>query len=203
MDELFTRYGLNPTEFMRVLTKSKSFIAGGSACYIFCGGDPAKFNGDIDIWIPNCPRRRDYEEAEHDREKRKQVALHRHKIDILEGYIQSCGYQPKYATDKGFQEEYLNPEHSLFKKIVAVTTLEFMDKRIQIISSPETPEGILNSFDYSFCAVGYTADGSFFGKELVLTTEKKGYVMNPSRSVERNQMRRKKYEERGFTIVEI
>lgn len=194
-----SNFGFNPSEFKRLLNQTGCFIAGGAASYILCGEDPATFDGDIDVWYPLAPPRDSFDGEPSTKVDLLRVNAYHYSRGLIEKYMQEHGYQ-NAGFDKDFTMEYTNKENPLSKEILCVLCYQFMNRKVQFIFAFGNPDTILNSFDYSFCAVGYGADNKFFGKDLELTKEKKGYPMNPARTPGRDAMRREKYEKRGYKI---
>lgn len=84
-----------------------------------------------------------------------------------------------------------------------VWTFKKGSKQVQIIYAYDGRDDILKRFDFSFCAVGHDpSTGQFFGPELELTKTGKGYLMNADPERPNVMARRKKYEERGFTLTD-
>jgi hypothetical protein len=198
MDSLYKRFGFKPSDFKDTLAQTGSFVAGGAAVHMLLGRDPAEFDGDIDIWYPNAPPR-DGEDSDNI----LKINAYRYASKLIEEYIRAHGYQ--YVSDDiDFTREYTAKENPLNKEILSVTSFEGPQKRrVQIIYALNGAYEILSSFDYSFCSVACDAKNEFFGKDLELTKIGEGYPLMPSRSPERDKMRREKYEKRGFKILDV
>jgi hypothetical protein len=200
MDSLLNSFGFNPIEFHDLLSRTGCFVAGGAVAHILRGNSTETFDGDIDIWYPNSPGRNYTDEvvSEDDQAKR---GPYTYAIDEVTNYLKYHGYN--YDNhDTAFTIEYTNKENLLSTQIMGVTSFVCMKKRVQMICAFNSPEEVLNTFDYSFCAVGYKPDIGFFGKELELTKEGKGYKMNPAKTPGRDAMRLEKYMKRDFTVIE-
>ena len=201
MDSLVSTFGFDPVIFHSVLSRTGCFIAGGAPTHILRGGDAKTFDGDIDIWYPHSPQRDILFSDLPDSNELMKINAYLYTKDLLMKYIESHGYL-MMNDDFQLSQEYTTKDNVLNKQILKVLSYKIGSKRIQLIFGFGTREEILNSFDYSFCAVGYRANKQFFGNELELTRTGKGYAMNPARTPGRDEIRRKKYEARGFTIIE-
>lgn len=201
MDSLYREFGFDPKELKELLSNTGSFVAGGAAAHMLCEKDPKTFDGDLDIWYTNAPPRDAFAvDPPYGQYEIVKVNAFLYARPLLEKYIENHGYK---VMNRDFEltQEYTNKENPLSKEILCVMPFEFGNKRVQIIYALGGPREILNSFDYSFCAVGCGADNKFFGNELEMTKEGKGYAMNPARTPGRDAKRREKYAKRGFTIV--
>ncbi len=198
MDSMYKQFGFNPAKFREMLTLTGSFVAGGAAAHMLRGGNPADFDGDLDIWYTYAPTR---EQEEGDKYYIVKVNAYHDASKLIDDYIVEHGYK-RTPNDQTFTLEYTNKENPLSKEILVVHSYTFMKRNVQVIYALKGPDEILDSFDYSFCAVGCDHTGGFFGKDLDLTRQGKGYPLMPSRNEERDTMRREKYAKRGFTIVE-
>ena len=200
MDTLFNRFGFIPVEFRDLLSRTGCFVAGGAVAHILRGNSVGTFDGDIDIWYPNSPERNYTDEvvSEEDQAKRGPYS---YAVDEITTYLKNHGYNYD-NNDIAFAIEYTNKENPMNTQIMNVTSFVVMKKRVQLICAFNSAQDVLDTFDYSFCAVAYKPDIGFFGRELELTKEGKGYKMNPARNSGRDAMRLEKYMKRGFTLIE-
>jgi hypothetical protein len=156
----------------------------------------------LDIWYPCAPPK------EGDCTP-PQVYTFRGAIEEFKSFIQTQGNTGAYVKERrqcpvdaiSFEyTEKTNPLHTMIRKLQSFVSPN--GKKIQVIYAMADRDRILDSFDFSFCAVGYDPkDGKIFGKELELTKNGKGYVMTPAKNEERHKERQEKYERRGFKVI--
>lgn len=244
---------LDHDALFELMTKYSGFIAGGAATHAFCELPLDRFDGDVDIWIPNTPTTEHLfqgvpgEELYEDDIGRAFAAYFTTQgyalADILYAFSEVTRIPVDYQSaadslllsesnhlkgvlwgieDHGYEtlgrgRHYFKPFTPLSKPcritctygnsplgvhLREIWTFKKGDKQVQVIHAYQGRDDILKNFDFSFCAVGYDpATDQFFGPELELTKDRKGYLMSPLYSLADTSYRRDKYEQRGFTVI--
>lgn len=196
MDVLLEKFNVNPTELHELLKKTGCFIAGGAATHLLMGRPVQEFDGDLDIWYPHAPHRdgqysEDQVRSYHDAKAAFDAFMHRLNRSTS-------------ALTKDVTQQYLDQDNSLNHVIRKIRSYNQTNDTcpIQVIYAFGDRDQILNSFDFSFCAIGYDPNtGQIFGKDLELTKSGKGFVLNEARNDTRRAGRLAKYERRGFRLA--
>ncbi len=202
-DALLEKFSLNSDELHAFMKESGCFVAGGAAVHLLLGKSADEFDGDLDIWYPGAPLR-DGACAEEVARKYSATIADADKFFAKFSRANHGGF-----GQDGIAEEYTDKSNSLNSEIRKVDTYCRLgqkhvrdSQKAQIIYAYGDRERILNSFDYSFCAVGYDpVTGQLFAKELEMTKNRKGYEMVSAKNEARRIERLKKYESRGFKLV--
>jgi hypothetical protein len=206
MDALLrTIFKIPSSELHDLLNKTGCFIAGGAAVHLLMGKPVEEFDGDLDIWFPGVPHK------EGDCDPEAAFVYHSKKKALNDFMARHNRLNMHTPFDDAISHEYNDKDnclHSVIRSVVSYNTYghragkyQKLLPNVQVISAFGDRDQILNSFDFSFCAVGYDPKtGELFGKDLELTKKGEGYVLNEARNDTRRAERLAKYQARGFRL---
>ena len=191
MDSFVTSYGIPFPPFQDLLQTTNSLIAGSAALALYLqekGVDPGFTPSDMDIWVEDTLELRS---AKYHRPGNKSLFT---DFFLQHGFSLLLSFHPK-------QDEY-EPLHNI-SEILSFVNSE--DKEIQVILLKERDlyKYIVENFDLSSCMSWWNAADNQFDTMYPEETLQKQMYYYPTRGVAARETERiKKYQERGFLLLE-
>jgi hypothetical protein len=210
MDDILKMFFNKTTDFREDLRQSYSFIAGSAPMFALSSWkDSTKdFDGDIDIW--SCTG------YKYDRNNGKPLDMDRVRLNNMavvywEHALAKQGYEPDYRVPRtaffvdansgketmGYDDLYSSAMANTISRVMHFIHPE-TKRRVQVVICREHDmRAVLNSFDYTFCAVAWDNGKlrSDYGEDILT---RRGKIMNATRLLEK---REEKYAARGFTVL--
>jgi hypothetical protein len=215
---LQTAFGFNQStakEFFQLLEKSKAYIAGG-ACLAAFLEKPLLDGQDLDVWVPtptnlvDCPCQGRIIEYHRYPGQKTQFDYIPIVSEMFRNFFLRNGYTEVPYYDMSYQEkneagQYSRKDNGFLKVVHKITNYvrPGSNHKIQVIMTYDIlPQENVKNFDLNCCMFywDHMIRSHFAGNPAELPEIQKGYMRQRNGSVV-SEMRKKKYQSRGFKFL--